>query len=127
MTKQEHLCRYLFEAGFSVVGESYTKDAGKFYRTLCAEYSQVKRATDEDFIHVGGSDTPCEEFEAKIGYLTAHLSSRKRALAGKGAAGLDASEDARVIEIIEKELKRLAPSCSLWEKTNDGKRTLRSI
>ena len=115
MTKQEHLCRYLFESGFSITAESYTKDAGKFYRTLCVQFSGLAQAPDEEFIFCGRSDTPCEEFEAKIGCLTAHLSSRRRALFGKRAAGLDSSDDAHVIEIIEKELKRLGSSCSLGE------------
>ncbi len=106
MSKQEHLCEYLLKSDFSIIGETYTKDGGKFYRTLCAEYGGAYDA-EENFAYIGSSDTPCEEIDAKIGYLKAHLSGLLRALDGKTLANLDASDELEKIDIIKKELSRL--------------------
>lgn len=105
MTKQTLLCTYLIDAGFSFVGETYTRDAGKFYRTVCVEPQGEK--PPENFAEIGFSTTPCEEIEAKIGYLTTRLSSLERAVFGKKSVGADFSEEERRANIIKGELERL--------------------
>ena len=107
MSKQELLCEFLLNEGFGIIGESYTTEAGKFYRTLCAEYGKSTEKCGESFAKIGFSDTPCEEIVAKVGYLRAHLASCERALFGKRAASLDTSDDERAIKIIKEELLRL--------------------
>ena len=106
MTKQEHLCKYLEKRGFRVIGESYTADAGRFYRTVCVSLGEGG-PMPSNFEKIGLSTTPCEEIEAKIGYLNAHLASVIRAAEGKRTAGLDATEQDRTAEIITSEIERL--------------------
>ncbi len=107
MSKIEELCNYIKDNGFSVIGESFTQEGGKFYRTVCIEHGSLGAAVDESFPIIGLSTTPCEEFRAKIGYLSARLSSVNRAMRGKAEAGLDSSLDQTHAQIIKKELGRL--------------------
>lgn len=122
MSKHEHLCEYLMKSGFSIIGETYTSEGGKFYRTLCAEFVGSCNI-EENFAYVGLSSTPCEEIDAKTGYLKAHLSGLSRALSGKASANLDSSDELKKIDIIKKELARLSEidkqSRVSEEKTND--------
>ena len=39
MTKQEDVRRFLLDNGYSIIGEAVSYDDGKFYQTICAEYS----------------------------------------------------------------------------------------
>lgn len=107
MTKQAYLCDYLVSNGFSVVGETYTSEAGKFYRTLCVSFGAGGCAVPQNFAEIGLSTTPCEEFEAKIGYLKARRSSYEKALFGKKHSGGDAKEQEETIRAIDGEIERL--------------------
>ena len=106
MTKQSLLCDYLLERGFGVEGECYTCDTGRFYRTLCVCFG-TNVTLPEDFSEIGLSTTPCEEIEAKIGYLGQRLASLERAASGKLRGGFDAEDDVRAAELIRAEIKRL--------------------
>lgn len=110
MTKHVTLCKYLLQNGFSIIGESYTHDGGKYYRTLCAEYRGGSFTDTDEFAHIGFRDTPCEEIEAKIGFLRANLSSAMRAYNGKARASLETSESEYTVNLLNKELGRLAMS-----------------
>ncbi len=107
MTKQATLCRYLLENGFSVIGESYTSEGKKFYRTLCAEYGGTVESNTEMFAQIGLRDTPCDEIPAKIGFLRARLASDMRAYKGKAQASLETSELEYEVNLISKEIDRL--------------------
>ncbi len=107
MSKAEELCDYLIKNGFSIIGESYTAEAGKFYRTICAKHASCGRKIEKTFSKIGFTDTPCEEIEAKAAYLALHVLSLERAVLGKKKALLDTSKDEQSIQIIKKELKRL--------------------
>lgn len=39
MTKQDEVRKFLLDEGYSIVGEALSADEGKFYQTVCAEYS----------------------------------------------------------------------------------------
>ncbi len=106
MTKQTLLCDYLAERGFGVEGECYTFDTGRFYRTLCVRFG-TNATLPEGFSEIGFSATPCEEIEAKIGYLGQRLASLERAVSGKLRGGCDAEDDVRAAELIRAEIKRL--------------------
>ncbi len=107
MSKQAELCKYLLSGGFGIVGECYTKDSGKFYRTVCAEFGTGGEKVGENFAEIGLSTTPCEEIPVKIGYLRSRFASAERAVLGKSTAGIDASEEADTMNIIKIEIKRL--------------------
>ncbi len=108
MSKARELCEYVINAGFSIVGEAFSEDSGKFYRTICIEFSASRKSCCENFSISGLNTTPCEEIPAKTGYLSARLSSLRRAISGKIAAGLPHKDEDEESEIIKKELGRLA-------------------
>ncbi len=107
MTKQTYLCKYLEKKGFELIGETYTTDSGKFYRTLCVTMGERTQAFSENFAEIGFEATPCEEFEAKLGYLQARYASVIKAVNGKKAAGYDFDEDERSAKIILAEILRI--------------------
>ena len=106
MTKAEYLCDYLISEGFSVIGESYTADAGKFYRTVCVEYNKGV-PSEENFSKIGLSTTPCEEIAQKIGYLKARGASLSRAVSGKESTGLSADAEKQSLNLVRGEIERL--------------------
>ena len=106
MTKAEYLCDYLISEGFSVIGETYTADAGKFYRTVCVEYNKGT-PVPENFSKIGLCTTPCEEIAQKIGYLKARRASLLRAVTGKESTGLTAESERFALNLVSGEIQRL--------------------
>ena len=97
MTKQAHLRRYLAASGFSVLYEAYSKDSGKFYLTIVAEYDgNVRRISDFE-AELGKIDRESISDE-QAGFLKAKLSALKKAATGKGRSGADSYEAAIVAE-----------------------------
>ncbi len=107
MSKAAELCEFLLDEGFSVIGEAYSKEGGKFYRTICAQFGADSSNVGKDFPLIGLSPTPCEEIEAKIGYLETRLASVLRALRGKGHSGIISRKEELEAETIKTELGRL--------------------
>ena len=99
MTKQAHLRRYLAAAGFSVLSEAYSKDAGKYYVTLVAEYDGVVREISDLSLELGRLD-PRNMSEAEAGFLRAKLSTLKKAARGKAKSG-EGEYEARILEEYE--------------------------
>lgn len=110
MTKQAHLCEYLLSHGFGIVGETYTTDSGKFYRTVAASFGGGSEVQGS-FAEIGLSTTPCEEIESKTGYLRTRLSSYERQRSGKRSASLDTAAEDALIKLINRELLRLGEGC----------------
>lgn len=108
MTKHVTLCKYLLQNGFSIIGESYSSEGGKFYRTLCAEYGGAPDTNVDEIAKIGLCATPCDEIAAKIGFLSASLASNMRAYNGKLHAALDASDLKHTTDLISKEIDRLS-------------------
>ena len=80
MTRRGALVKFLTQNGFEVIGEAYSRDAGKFYVTLLVAFSGECRKTDELEAEFGRSATPCKNIAAKIGYLKASLLCLKSVL-----------------------------------------------
>ena len=82
MTRRGALVKFLTQNGFEVIGEAYSRDAGKFYVTLLVAFSGECRKTDELEAEFGRSATPCKNIAAKIGYLKAKLAVFEKRLDG---------------------------------------------
>jgi len=78
MTRRDKLSLYLAASGFEVLAEEYSRDGGKYYVTLYARYDGVRRDIDEFEAEFGKSATPCQNKEARLGYLRARLASYKK-------------------------------------------------
>ncbi|MBO7305009.1 MAG: SAM-dependent methyltransferase [Clostridia bacterium] len=100
MTKHAHLRRYLAAAGFSVLAEAYSKDAGKFYVTVVAEYDGRQREISNLEAELGKIEKNKISAE-QAGFIKARVASLKRAALGKGAGG-DDSYEASVLREYEK-------------------------
>lgn len=107
MTKQAHLCEYLRKSGFSAVGEAYTSEGGKHYRTICVHFGNSGRTIDESFDEIGFTDTPCEEIKEKIDYLKQRRASLVRSVNGKRGAGIEVEDEKRALELVTSEIARL--------------------
>ena len=86
MTRRGALAHFLYENGYEIIAEEYSKDAGKFYVTLLVSYSGECRSIDELEAEFGRSGTPCKNTAAKIGYLKAKLAVFTKRLDGVSRA-----------------------------------------
>ena len=89
MTKQEKLRAYLASSGFRILKESYSLDAGKYY--VCLSAVSALEAL------VGMSDSEFLGAECRRKYLENKLASLIRAADGKKDAGIDCTEDEKLI------------------------------
>lgn len=93
MTRQERLREYLARAGFKVLCESYSFDAGKHYVCLLAAYDGKAREITPFEATVGFSDSEFKGRERRIGYLENKLRSLERAAEGRRQSGADVDAD----------------------------------
>ncbi len=93
MTRQEKLREYLARAGFKVLCESYSFDAGKHYVCLLAAYDGEPREITPFEATVGFSDSEFKGRERRIGYLENKLRSLERAAEGRRQSGADVDAD----------------------------------
>ena len=99
MTHAECVRRYLAETGFQIIDEVLSKESGKIYQTIVAEYNGVPYLVDDVTAELGrfagktASPSPhrAELIAHRIEVLTA-------AVNGKEKAGADTSAERRFIE-----------------------------
>lgn len=111
MTRRGELVRYLLANGFSILRESYSHDAGKYYVTLLVGYTGEPVAVDPLEAEFGRCATPCEEKAARLGYLKTRLASyRKRAqgIEKSKSGGVDYSAHVAYLEKAIKETEDTA-------------------
>ncbi len=106
MTKQAHLRRYLYEAGFCIVGEKYSFSEGKYYLTLAAEYCGKTRVISDTEAELGLMPES-EDNPYAIGYFVGKRKSYTSALVGKKKAGLSYRHDELLLSAIEERIKKL--------------------
>ena len=97
MTKQEKLRAYLASAGFSILHESYSLDAGKYYLCLLARYDGKSREISNLEAIAGSPDSTYSGEEFRRKYLEIKLASLVRAADGKKDAGIDCAHDEELI------------------------------
>ena len=86
MSKQAHLRRYLAECGFEIVMEDYSSSVGKFYVTMCVEYTGTPREIDEYEAEFGKREFLSEPSHEARGYLEKKKKSLSRAAKGKSVS-----------------------------------------
>lgn len=86
MSKQSYLRRYLAEHGFEVVMEEYSSSAGKFYVTMCVEYTAKPHTIDDYEAELGKREFLSEPTKEARGYLEKKKKSFLRAANGKSAS-----------------------------------------
>ena len=103
MSRQEKLRRYLYSAGFRIISESYSVDAGKRYVCMLATFDGKSREISDLEATAGAKDVEFIGGDHRIAYLEAKLNSLERAYAGRSESGLASDEDGRLVT----ELKEL--------------------
>ncbi len=105
MSKQSYLRRYLAANGFSVVGEEYSCESGKFYLCIAAEYTaSVYELSDleAEIGHVKAADEMSDEM---IGYIKSKIKSYDIAVKGKRLAAIECDMDAVLLEKLKSVIK----------------------
>ena len=105
MTRAGHLRRYLANAGFATLAESYSTDAGKHYVAILAHYDGVAREISD-----ADSELGCEGCETlglihKVAYLKEKIRAYTRAAEGKRLGGESAEREMMLISAAEERLK----------------------
>lgn len=105
MTKQDEVRKFLLDEGYAIVGEALSYDDGKFYQTICAEYSGEKEEYSEAQLILGKHNiiNGGELFKKFVENRTEVYQAR---LAGKRVAGLG-DEEENLIKEFEKILEKL--------------------
>lgn len=104
MSRQEKLRKYLATSGFSIIGESYTLDAGKYYVCMHVTYDGIRRSISDLEAITGPTDAEMRDVECRKKYLEAKLASLIRAHAGKCEAGTASDEDASLITALREHI-----------------------
>jgi tRNA A22 N-methylase len=105
MSRQGQLRHYLAANGFSVIKEVYSYSQGKYYVTICAEYSgecYEPSLYERELGRVEFLDTGCPEC---LGYLDARLKVYAKIARGKREGGEDTCDEALLYQYI-KELEK---------------------
>ena len=101
MSKQSVVRRGLYSMGFEIEKEVYSRDKGKFYLTLLARFTGIKREISDIEAELGLSPFYGELSEAKIGYLKAKHRSLLKTAQGLSKSGKDASDVEMLVKKIE--------------------------
>ncbi len=88
MSRQEKLRCYLAEAGFRIITESYSFDAGKYYVCMQAVYDGISRQLSPLEAVVGSGESRYLGDDCRREYLLRKLSSLERAAKGRQQAGV---------------------------------------
>lgn len=102
MSRQGVLRDYLARSGFRIINEVYSYSQGKYYVTICAEYTgecyelslYERELGDARFL-----DTGCHEC---AGYLDVRAKAYDKIARGKRAGGESECDEARLLEYINK-------------------------
>jgi len=97
MTKQDEVRGFLLDEGYSIIGEALSADDGKFYQTICAEYSGENERYSAAELILGKHNIKNggELFEK---FVKNRIDVYKSRLAGKRLAGLGDEEEKLILE-----------------------------
>ena len=98
MTRQGELRRYLGGAGFEILAEEYSFEAGKYYLCILASYTGECRDIGNFEAEFGKVDPRAELSPEKRGYFETKLRALRKARDGKAAGGEVSSPEAILIE-----------------------------
>ena len=115
MTRQAHLRSFLLGEGFRIVREGYSREGGRFYLCIVAEYVGECREISEIVAEVG----ECTEIvnkSAHTGYLKAKKSALEKAIRGRGIGGTVTEFDREILSAIDGKIRELEKG----ENENDG-------
>lgn len=97
MSRQEKLREYLARSGFSIFGERYSLDAGKYYVCMLASFTGVRREISPLEAVAGFADCKYYGREHRLSYLGAKLASLERAYNGKKESGIESPRELSLI------------------------------
>lgn len=107
MTKQECVRRFLTERGFTVVGERFSYDSGKYYATIAAEFTGVTSALSDADAELG-FDLPHDGDRVEyLGYLEGKKKAILKAINGKIKGGHNTESDEADLRLIEERISRI--------------------
>lgn len=98
MTRHGELRRYLAENGFSILAESHSYEAGKFYVCINARYSGERRDITDLEAELGALDTRVDFSPEAKGYVETRLRAIKKARDGKIMGGGSASYENALLD-----------------------------
>ena len=98
MTHAECVRTYLAEQGFSLVDEVLSRESGKIYQTIVAEYTGEPYVIDEVTAELGRFANQKKDEPLRVPFITHRIEVLEAAAAGKERAGVDTAAERRYIE-----------------------------
>ena len=98
MTHAECVRTYLAEQGFALVDEVLSRESGKIYQTIVAEYTGEPYVIDEVTAELGRFANPKKDEPLRVPFITHRIEVLEAAAAGKERAGVDTAAERRYIE-----------------------------
>ena len=100
MTKQDEVRKFLLDEGYSIVGERLSYDEGKFYQTICAEYSGIAESYTQAELILGKCNIN-NGGDLFVKFVENRLDVYRARLVGKRSAGVYCEEEGLVKEFEE--------------------------
>lgn len=105
MSRASVLRKWLAEEGFSILGETLTRDGRKFYQTLHAEWRGVPTALSEEEALLGRLPEGASP-ELLRAFLTHEIAVRERILRGKSlSTAADGEKEQRELQFLRERLE----------------------
>lgn len=98
MTHAECVRTYLAEQGFALVDEVLSRESGKIYQTIVAEYTGEPYVIDEVTAELGRFANQKKDEPLRTPFITHRIEVLEAAAAGKERAGVDTAAERRHIE-----------------------------
>ena len=98
MTHAECVRTYLAEQGFALVDEVLSRESGKIYQTIVAEYTGEPYVIDEVTAELGRFANQKKDEPLRVPFITHRIEVLEAAAAGKERAGVDTAAERRYIE-----------------------------
>ena len=98
MTHAECVRRFLAEGGFAIVEEVLSKESGKIYQTIVAEFDGKPYELDEVTAELGRFAAKKQNEPLRCPFISHRIEVLEAAAAGKERAGVDTAAERRYIE-----------------------------
>jgi tRNA (adenine22-N1)-methyltransferase len=108
MSKAADLRSYLYGAGFDIVAEAYSHDAGKYYVTLLARYTGTPVSISDTEALLGKREALHIGREEELGYFKSKLRSLKKTAEGKIRGGEDNPREIPLLASVAERISELS-------------------
>ena len=107
MTKPECVRLALGKIGFRIIHEAFSREGGKYYVCMAAEYDGIVRELSEADALLGEKQADFDNLSSQIEYFYVKKRAQERKISGKAEGGKDKENDILLLNAINERLEYL--------------------